>query len=69
MLTKRKYPWTETFLTETDLERIEIALRLRVEACEDNKEIKEAANWERTHFKVIKSLIVVADAKKKAKKK
>lgn len=54
----KKRNWTELFLTFADLERIEIALRLRVEACEDDSENadmkKDGLAWKRILTKVQK---------------
>lgn len=39
-------------LTAGDLSNLDVALRLRVEACEENGE--SGAHWKRTHGKVIR---------------
>lgn len=43
-------------LSDEDFDNIEVALRLRVESCEDNEDKKAAADWRRTH-KAIEKLI------------
>jgi hypothetical protein len=35
-------------LTPKDVSNIEVALRLRIESCEDNEDWKSAAAWKRT---------------------
>ena len=41
-----------SYLTLADLSRIEVALRLRIESCEENHEWKEARLWRSTHEKI-----------------
>jgi hypothetical protein len=45
-----------TFLNLSDLNRIETALRLRVEACEENDEKVGAGIWRGTLFKVQRTI-------------
>lgn len=40
-------------LTPNDLMRIEVALRLRKEACEENLEFGEAMRWHKVHKKIL----------------
>ncbi len=39
-----------------DLRLIEVALRLRIESCEDNEDIKGAKKWRIVHTKVTSAI-------------
>ena len=44
-------------MSKKDLENLEVAVRLRIESCEDNAdipaEVREGNSWKRTHAKVL----------------
>ena len=43
-------------LTVDDLDLIEVAVRLRAEACEDNDEVAEAQKWRAVEHKVVAAI-------------
>lgn len=47
-----KFKGVSAELSRADLVNIEVALRSRAEACEDNGEKRKAASWRRTHRKI-----------------